>query len=262
MSIWKYSDEVQDRALVSRGLKLKSCPFCETKLEKINIPGGVDSEGMLSARTLKVCLMCGWWEMIYEAYANIDNNSVSEVRGGEWGAIAILRNLDISDVSIPISEIRKFLIAKFDVRHEIHPRLFEETVASVFRNFGYRAKVTAYSGDGGIDVVLEDKNNEEIGVQVKRYKETIQVEQIRAFTGALLLGGYTKGVFVTTSRFAAGAHKVATSAALRGIQIDLLDAPSFYEALGIAQIEHSDLVNEVSIGIRNQSLMLLKKHFY
>ena len=55
------------------------------------------------------------------------------------------------------------------------------------------------------------------------------------FAGALLLEGYTKGVFVTTSRFQAGADRTARLALLRGIQIDLLDAKKFYGDLSIAQ---------------------------
>jgi restriction system protein len=54
--------------------------------------------------------------------------------------------------------------------------MFEETVASVFRSLGYDATVTAYSGDGGIDVILH-KGEERIGVQVKRYRNSISVEQ-------------------------------------------------------------------------------------
>lgn len=84
---------------------------------------------------------------------------------------------------------------------EAHPKLFEDVVCSVFRDFGWNARVTACSGDDGIDVVLDGESDSTVGVQVKRYKKEkkIEAEQIRSLAGALLVNGHTKGIFVTTS---------------------------------------------------------------
>jgi len=127
------------------------------------------------------------------------------------------------------------LTARYKRRNDLHPRLFEETVGSVFRGLGFEARVTAYTNDGGIDVVLDENSETTIGIQVKRSKRRISVEQIRSFTGALVLGGYTKGVFVTTSEFQSGAKRVAGLAQLRGTAIELMDAKRFYDALRITQ---------------------------
>lgn len=75
-------------------------------------------------------------------------------------ATAVLQELALSNIDTPLDQVRKYLIRHFDARHTLHPRLFEETVASVFRDFGYDTTVTAYSNDGGIDVVLLDENNQ------------------------------------------------------------------------------------------------------
>lgn len=244
MAIWEYDGQVEDKELVSEALLLKNCPFCVNHLFKL-----IDKEQPrreLADRAYKIenllaeaCSICGWWRVSRStigrsAYTGECSNKPRDMHH-RYGAIPHLRNLDISDISIPVSEVRDFLTAKYESRYKVHPRLFEETVASVFHDHGYHAKVTAYSGDGGIDVVLDGKRGEEIGVQVKRYKGSISVEQIRAFTGALLIGGYTKGIFVTTSRFQAGANKTARLAELRGIRIELMDAEMFYDALKIAQ---------------------------
>jgi restriction system protein len=113
--------------------------------------------------------------------------------------------------------------------------VFEETVASVFRDLGYGARVTAYSGDDGIDVILDGQSDTMIGVQVKRYRNSIQVEQIRSLAGALVLGGLTRGIFVTTSTFQGGADDTAQRLNTRGYQIELMDATRFFDALKIAQ---------------------------
>ncbi len=114
-------------------------------------------------------------------------------------------------------------------------RLLEITVTSVFRDLGYEAEATAYSADGGIDVILRKANGSTTGVQVKRVRSAIEVEQIRALAGALLLGGHTSGVFVTTSRFRSGA--VSAAARLRDLcmPVELIDSVRFLEALKISQ---------------------------
>ena len=95
---------------------------------------------------------------------------------------ALSRNLNLSDLTLPIQEVRDFLTANFESRFTVHPRLFEETVASVFRDLGYEVIVTGYSTDDGIDVILE-RGGETIGVQVKRWKNSIKVGQIRELVG-------------------------------------------------------------------------------
>ena len=98
-------------------------------------------------------------------------------------------------------------MAKSNARFTIQPRLFEETVASVFRTLGYRAVVTSYSGDDGIDVILENDSGTFLGVQVKRYQDRIKVSQIRELLGALVINGMTRGIFITTSDFQSGAPR-------------------------------------------------------
>lgn len=136
---------------------------------------------------------------------------------------------------MPIGDVRDYLAARYDARFQIHPKKFEDVVASVFRDLGYRSRVTAYSGDDGIDVILDDPQGELIGVQVKRYKDNIKVEQIRSLAGALKLNDLTKGIFVTTSSFQAGAERTTRKFRERGLPIQLIDAPRFLEALHIAQ---------------------------
>lgn len=153
-------------------------------------------------------------------------------------ATAVLQELALSNIDTPLDQVRKYLIRHFDARHTLHPRLFEETVASVFRDFGYDTAVTAYSNDGGIDVVLMDENNQKIGVQVKRWKRSIQVKQIRAFLGALTLGGYTRGIFVSTTKFQRGAITAASQCTERHMPIELVDAESLFDMPGIAQMKH------------------------
>lgn len=178
------------------------------------------------------CWNCGWWRLIKNICVCAREHQIWDIKFGCAGA---LRNLDVTDINVPLQDVRKFLTVNYAKRINVNPRLFEELVADVFRGLGYLAYVTAYSKDGGIDIVLKEANGSTIGVQVKRQKNAIEAEQIRSFVGALLLGDYTSGIYVTTSHYRSGATDAACKSGEKGIAIELLDAKRFYDALNIAQ---------------------------
>jgi len=185
---------------------------------------------------VSICPACGWWSIGKQATLD----SPAQIWDLFFRAEGALCSLDLSDIDVQIQEIRSFLMATYESRFDIHPRRFEEVVGSVFGDLGYDVAVTAYSRDGGIDIVLCNQSGERIGVQVKRYRHSIKVEQIRSFAGALILGGFVRGIFVTTSDYQSGTHVVSQQAAKMGVPIELFDAVAFYRALGIAQLNGRD----------------------
>ena len=258
MTIWIYPDIPEDsfpfeipgllvrtgstegRAIV-RLWEATACPFCQGSLipiakehkksdvifnlEKSEYPKEVDFK-----TSVNVCENCGWWNaQRIESWATPAGYGQRIFQGG-----ASLKELDLKGIKTPLNEVRSFLLSKYESRYEINPRLFEETVASVFESFGYQTWITAYSGDGGIDIILNDGNST-VGVQVKRYKRAIAVEQIRSLAGALLLRGITNGIFVTTSSFQSGALSTAEGYQEKGYKIELLDANRFYDALKLTK---------------------------
>lgn len=238
MSIWIHSDisPYSSNALLSRA----RCLFCEGTLRRLDFERELDESeldglpaGSEDAR-IGVCPRCGWWLGSGSRHWLWDEEEEEE-EVETLVACGALKTFDPVELDTPLIEIRDFLAAKYDARHNIHPRKFEDVVASVFQDLGYQARVTAYTGDGGIDVVLDGPNDTVIGVQVKRSKNSIEAEQIRAFVGALVLGGYTRGIYVATSRYRAGATKAAHLAAAHGKPVELVDAEGFYEALSLAQ---------------------------
>jgi restriction system protein len=185
----------------------RNCIYCRTKLIRFPSRQAISAHRRLIFQ-LSLCACCGWW-------------SVYRVHQGEHpetpefecyaGAIGCLKELDLTDISIPLAEVRSYLAAKSDRLTQIHPKRFEDVVCSVFSDLGWHARVTAYSGDGGIDVILDGPSKKPIGVQVKRSGKHRrgEAEQIRALAGAMLVNGMTKGIFVTTSSFRRGARTTA-----------------------------------------------------
>jgi restriction system protein len=255
MSIWRYADRVLEIANIKSALAASECPFCRSGLELLreDIHGGSLSPRFNSIEKLWACPICGWWK----GHRTSSTSNRDFRRSNEWGAAASLQQLNLKDLSLPIEEVRAYLAAKYEARFDLHPRLLELVVASVFRDHGYLAETTAYSNDGGIDVVLRGKDEERIGVQVKRYRKSIEVEQIRSFAGALLLKGLTKGVFVTTSTFQRGAGEASATAASMGYSIELQDATKFLDSLRIAQREMYESAQDLKREIPREGFVLI-----
>jgi restriction system protein len=279
MSIWKYSDTVESDLLYRRVWSPEKCRFCGMQMQishlddhwaqtdasylelhrKLMLEGedsyvnviGMQEEPQLWLVengspselyvTAFVCPACGWWS-IDKVVALDSPHNIWDMLFRAEGA---LRSLDVNDVHFQLDEVRAFLRARYESRFSIHPRKFEEVVGSVFGDLGYEATVTAYTRDGGIDVVLQGRNGDLVGVQVKRFKNRIKVEQIRSFVGALMLGGFVRGVFITTSDYQLGVQALTRQAGETCVPIDLLDERAFFEALGIAQLTGSDPISDV-----------------
>jgi len=178
------------------------------------------------------CTTCGWWRLVKDVCVWAETWQIWDIF---FGCSGVLKNLQVDDLNTPIDEIANYLTARYNSRFSVHPRLFEAVVGSVCKAMGYQVHVTGYTNDGGIDVVLENSSMGSIGIQVKRYKNKIRVEQIRAFAGALLLSGHKRGIFVTTSDFQPGAYLAAGRYSIQTIPIELINAERFYDALKLTQ---------------------------
>ena len=172
-----------------------------------------------------------------------------------FGIVGSLKQFDLNNISAPLSEVEQYLATKYDARFSMHPKLFEDVTASVFRNLGYSSMVTGFTHDGGIDIILQ-KDLIQIGVQVKRYKNKIGVEQIRSFGGALILSGYLEGIFVSTSDFRSGAVNAAENFNKKGLPIKLINADKFYDALKIKRKNTFDL-DEFRVMFKSHSISKL-----
>ncbi len=94
--------------------------------------------------------------------------------------------------------------------HNITPEEFEHYVASQFIKLGYKAEVTRYVLDGGIDIILS-KSGKTYGVQCKyllpeRFVDTVDMLH---FLGALVNMRADGGFFVTTGKITASGNDIA-----------------------------------------------------
>lgn len=67
--------------------------------------------------------------------------------------------------------------------YNLDPYQFEEQIGELCKNLGCKVIVTQKSNDGGIDVIIE-KENKKMGIQCKRYKGKVGVQEVQQLWGA------------------------------------------------------------------------------
>lgn len=104
----------------------------------------------------------------------------------------------------------------------MNPRQYEELVCAHFRNQGYKAEITTYSNDYGIDV-FAIKGKEKIAVQAKMFGHTtrkINRQMVMELHGAKDYFDCTKAIIVTNGIFLSDALEVAKKLKIEVLNID------------------------------------------
>jgi restriction system protein len=257
--MWLYKDGLFQKEQVLAAISATSCVYCGGELSTPHIQRDMrihDIGRTVEERHIRTCRGCGWWTL---KAVNTNSTHDGDITH-HYGSGGRLMRLDTPE-KLSVEEVRSYLTARFSDRHLISPSQFEDVVASVFRDHGYDSIVTGKTGDGGIDIVLQ-RDGQQVGVQVKRYKDKIGVDPIRSFMGALTEKGLLAGVFVTTSDFTKGAREYATAPRIRerlfGEPIRLVNAAEFYGALKIAQIDNFSFKDDASAPFNQVKMMFLE----
>jgi len=247
MSIWEYvpglkfgllpDEEASLRDNYGNGLDVlrqeQECAFCHATLRRLEAKDPQRGPGDWSDAFLNTCAICGWWVILRTsgyAYGSYEGAFGVRRAAGE------LRTLSIADIATPVNELQRYLLLRPQERFRLHPRKLENIVGGIFSDFGFEVRITGYSRDRGIDVfVLDGKDNATIGVQVKRSRNKIQVDQVRTFVGALIQNDLTKGIFITTSDYTKGARGAAAEYWERGFAVELWNADDFYDGLALSR---------------------------
>lgn len=108
---------------------------------------------------------------------------------------------------------RAVRVATLRKLRSLPPAAFEEAIADLLRNMGYRnVRIVGGAGDLAVDVLCEDGRGRRVAVQCKRYREDHPVtsEELQRFIGMLVVEhGADRGIYVTTSRFTKPALEIA-----------------------------------------------------
>jgi hypothetical protein len=233
----------EGRALLSN----KFCPYCSSRIQKEDKSANAMNRGW--GIQLPHCINCGWWAF-EEINTPVGGEPDQDFTDETWGynfVEGVLRTFRTDDLSIPVHLLREYTARNPKVLHDLHPRKFEELVASILKDFfACEVRLTGQTVDGGVDIYLIRGETQYL-VQVKRRSQpraTEGVQVIRELAGVLLISGHSKGIVVSTAeKFSNAAKKEASSEFLqrRGFTLDLMDCRSLLNALGVVSEKQSHL---------------------
>jgi len=218
------------------------CPHCRVKVPVVHHSSDDSVSGLPQLVWAWSC-HCGWWDInrlgVFGPDTGIDADDNEWAHASNWYRHGVLRSFSASDVSIPISALRKAVADNPRLVHSVDHRKMEEFVAAVMSDFyaGSEVVLCGKTADGGIDLLLV-LSNTTIAVQVKRRTRPDMVEgvsAVREFLAAVQLQGRTDGVYVTTAdHFSRQAEAEATRAVTLGLvrTFELVNRDRFFSMLG------------------------------
>jgi len=119
---------------------------------------------------------------------------------------------------------------------KLTPGEFEDYIAFLFSELGFRTEPVGKSYDGGIDVIAE-KDGKRCFIQCKKFiTSQVSVGAVRDFYGALvdkLSNG--KGYFITTNKFTLEAEKFAENK-----PIELIDGYGLIKYIKMSEIDNDE----------------------
>jgi hypothetical protein len=243
-----FGDEVNERAFkVGRTLLSQvGCPFCGAQLNDYNNTNGMAmNRGW--ATHLKSCNNCGWW-CADEMNTPVGGEPDSDFSEETWGYIALegtIRRFKADDLTLPVALLRDYARRHSEILYQIHPRKFEELLASILSDFfECEVTLTGQTVDGGVDMYLV-RGNETYLVQAKRRSKpgsTEGVQVVRELAGVMLMSGYRSGIVVSTAEeYSLAAQREASSPflAAQGYSLELMNCRELLDALRcVAQKEN------------------------
>jgi hypothetical protein len=155
MAIWEH----KDGGAVCQWMEL--CRFCRRPLEIVDLTAeanasydivlhALDKKGghfevEVEVASFGTCRLCGWWlthlRGEYPPHAGSSYSSDREV----WSHSEVygscpgnLLRLDLTDLSLPVEEVRKYLCAKYESRFEMNPLLVREDSRECLSESGLR----------------------------------------------------------------------------------------------------------------------------
>lgn len=215
----------------------EKCPFCCSLMQT----SVIDEMQFEVTQSDSKCTFCGYDQRLVETlhYTAIDMRR--ELGAGnindQFLHRPILKIFDINDPQLAFAELGKWLSEHSERMYDLTPRRFEELVDDVFKNMGYRTRLTQASKDGGVDIYLLDKEGQQAIVQVKRYRADRKIgveliDQVRGLKLRPVHRNVHKAFVVTSSSFTRGAIERAGEApVITTFEMELIDCDDLLHEL-------------------------------
>jgi len=246
--IWNYGNQTQSAPLLSAVFGSSACPCCKDN-PALSISDRKDeSDGYRYSEYFKVmrCESCGWWFASRDQWdsscGSVPDRAIRILSATGAALHKFSPGPDEQQLAVLETEIEAHLIGHGS---STSWATLEDVAKGVFREFGYEARVTAKSKDGGIDVIVDHNEHGDVYAQVKHSKNKVGVRVLRELIGTMAIHGATNSLLVTSSHFTRGVTKEQALAAQRGFVVELVDGARLLASLNLVYRRSPPTVTEV-----------------
>lgn len=246
--IWQYGSQTQCASLLTSVFRINACPCCSGGTPLAVADREDESDGFRYSQCIKVtcCKSCGWWFVSHDQWDSscgvLPNRAIRILAATGAALRTFSSGPDEHELAVLEGEIRTHLLGR---GASSAWATLEDATKGVFREFGYDAKVTARSKDGGIDVIVDHSDHWEVYAQVKHTKNKIGVRVLRELVGTMAINGATNSLLVTSSKFTRGVIKEQALAAQRGFVVELIDGSKLLSSLNLTFRHSPPTVDDV-----------------
>lgn len=192
------------------------------------------------------CEFCGWWFVSHDTWdsscGSLPDYAVRILSATGAALRTFESGPDGQQLAALESEIESHLLGRGS---STAWAVLEDATKGVFREFGYDARVTARSKDGGIDIIVEHSHQGDVYVQVKHTKNKVGVRVLRELIGTMVINGTTNSLLVTSSSFTRGVTKEQALAAQKGFVVELVDGSRLLASLNLTYRRNPPTISEV-----------------
>jgi len=233
-SIWHYQEQTQTIPLLEGVFASRACPCCHGSRRLNPADESRASDGRKYSEYIEVfvCGACGWWFAFRDTWDSSCGSVPDRALRSVTASGAALSSF--SDFPEPTQlhalerEIQQHILGH---GNSDSWAVLEDTSTAIFKEFGFEARSTARSKDGGIDVVVDHPDLGAVYAQVKHTKNKIGVRVLRELIGTMCINGNANSLLVTSSCFTSGVFREQQLAAQRGFIVELIDGTRLLSSL-------------------------------
>jgi hypothetical protein len=217
------------------------CPYCRYDIITSYYTRKNDDQNYGDQYYLFVfCPLCGWmgYKFVWEPFYGDDTHLM----------FSTFNKFEINNENIAISYIISHFKKNFSDIYMISPRRFEEVVARIFSEIGFRTMLTKETRDGGVDVFLYDDTSGELKgiVECKKNRKdrSVGIGTVQRLAGSAIQWEAKQAYLVTTSQFSQPAIQSARKISNHSnVDMDLWEATDVFNAMKAFQHNNFSLVN-------------------
>ncbi|WFU58265.1 restriction endonuclease [Bradyrhizobium pachyrhizi] len=167
--------------------------------------------------------------------------------------------LDQAQIGLLTREIEQHLLGRGSADEWA---TLEDASTAILREFGYEARGTARSKDGGVDIVVQhpDGGPAAIYAQIKHTRNKVGVRVLRELIGTMGIHATHSGLLVTSSVFTAGVFRETEMAAQSGFFVELVDGATLLASLRLTYRTAAPTVAEI-LDVARPNVIILSGEF-